>query len=80
MTARLKKNHARVVINMKCEECGKREAVVSFSSEPMYAITHGYDLKEICRHCYIEIIEQSLNEVKNNLKKQKRLLKNEGVE
>ncbi len=60
-----------------CEECLLREAKVEFAREPMFALTHGYGVKNICRHCYIEKIEKELEIINKNLKKQQELLEKE---
>jgi len=60
---------------MKCEECGKMKSVIQFSTEPLLALTHGFNVDNICRQCYIKRIEKGLKEIKENLKKQKALLK-----
>ncbi len=62
---------------MKCEECKKRKAIITFSREPMSALIRGYGKIEICRHCYVEIIEKELISIEDNLKEQKKLLKKE---
>lgn len=60
---------------MKCKICNKREGVLEFV-EGMLEFTHGFTQK-ICRECLIERIEKELVKIKANLKKQKRILKEE---
>lgn len=60
-----------------CESCLLRKAKIKFAREPTFALTHGYGVQHICRHCYIEKIEYELKGIKYNLKKQKELLEKE---
>ena len=62
---------------MKCEDCKKREANITFSYEPMSAVIRGYGSTEICRRCYIKRIENELLKIQENLIHQKKLLKEE---
>lgn len=59
---------------MICEVCKKREAVITYSDEPMMAISHGWGKQEICRECYIKKIEEEIKDCKENLKEQRKLL------
>jgi len=59
----------------KCEICKKRKAVITYSNEPMLAITHGWGKQEICRQCFIEKIEKHIIDCKKQLKEQQELLK-----
>ena len=62
---------------MICIDCKKRESKVSFSTEPVYAMTHGLLGIPLCRQCYIKRIESELQRVNKNLNEQKKLLKEE---
>ncbi len=62
---------------MKCEDCGKKEGIITFSYEPLSSITRGYGSVKICRACYIKRIEDELERIKDNLKEEKKLLKKE---
>jgi len=62
---------------IRCEDCKKREAVLTFSNEPMFAMTHGWGKIEICRQCLIKRIVEHIEQCKRQLKKEKRLLKKE---
>ena len=70
----MKDKEGKIII---CEVCKKREAKVEYASEPTFALTHGFWGQNICRKCYIEIIEKGLKNIKENLKKQKELLDKE---
>lgn len=60
---------------MKCEKCKKGKAVITYA-ESILDYSHGFT-KEICRKCYIEIIEKELCKIQKNLIKQKKLFKKE---
>lgn len=60
---------------VKCKICKKREGILDFA-EGILEFTHGFVTK-ICRECFIKRIEKELIKIKANLKKQKRLLKEE---
>lgn len=60
---------------MKCEDCKKRKAVVEYSDEPIFALSHGWGVTSICRQCYIKRIEKGMKSLQENLEKQKELLK-----
>ncbi|KKN17015.1 hypothetical protein LCGC14_0970230 [marine sediment metagenome] len=60
---------------MKCVECKKRKAIIEFSKGYL-DWSHGF-IKKICRECYIEMIEKELKRIKDNLKKEKSILKTE---
>ena len=60
---------------MKCEDCKKRKAIIMFSEEPLLSLTHGLAVKNICRQCYIKRIENEIKLFKENLKKQKNLIR-----
>lgn len=62
---------------MRCQDCNKREAVVKYSDESTFALTHGWGITHICRQCYIKRIEREIKAAKANLEKQKRLIKDE---
>ncbi len=62
---------------MKCEKCKKRKGILKFSKEPMSALIRGYGSIQICRPCYIEIIEKELICIQDNLKEQKMILEEE---
>jgi hypothetical protein len=62
---------------MKCEDCKKEKATITFSDEPESALIRGYGSLEICRRCYIKRIEKGLKKVQENLIKQKELLSKE---
>ena len=62
--------------NIICKDCKKRKAVVKYSDEPVFAMTHGWGVTNICRQCYIKRIEDGIKQSKENLNKQKRLLNN----
>ena len=62
---------------MKCQRCKEREGIIEFSYEPTNAIIRGWGLENICRGCYIAIVESELKKIKTNLKKQKILLEKE---
>lgn len=57
---------------MKCEKCKKGKAVITYS-ESSLDYSHGFT-KEICRKCYIEIIEKKFFKIQENLIYQKKLL------
>lgn len=60
---------------MKCKKCNQREGILEFC-EGILSYTHGFT-EMICRECLIERIEKELVKIKANLKKQKRILKEE---
>ncbi len=60
-----------------CEGCLVREAKVEFAREPTFALTHGFGIQNICRQCFIEKIEDEIEKINENLKKQKDLLEKE---
>ena len=62
---------------MKCEDCKKRKAVLTYADEPFMAITHGWGKVELCRQCVIKRIENHIKDCKENLKEQKKLLHKE---
>ena len=62
---------------MKCVKCKKRKAVISYS-EGALSFSHGF-VDEICRECYIELIEKELYKIKENLACQKKLLLEDNV-
>ncbi len=62
---------------MRCQRCKEREGIIEFSHEPMNAMIRGYGMENICRECYIEIIETELKNIKANLKDQKAILRKE---
>ena len=59
---------------MKCVDCKKKKGIIQFSSEPIYAVTHGFKGIFICRRCYIKRIEEELKKINKNLKSQKTML------
>jgi len=59
---------------MKCEDCKKRKAIISFSNEPMLSITHGWGMKQICRQCFIKRIQEHIAECIVQLKDEVKLL------
>lgn len=69
----MEKNNKKVM----CGECGLREANIEFSREPTLSLSHGFGIQNICRQCYIEKIEKELGIINENLKEQKKLLKEE---
>ena len=65
---------------MKCQEEGcNHKATVTFASEPMFALTHGFG-REICQCCYVKNIEAELKNIKYNYIKQNEILISEGCE
>ncbi len=61
---------------MKCEKCKTREATISFAFEPIMAV-RGYGKQEICQQCHVNIITNKLKKITENLKYQKKVLKQE---
>ncbi len=53
---------------MKCADCKKREAILKFSKEPSYALSHGFGIINLCRPCYIVRLEKILEEIQKNIK------------
>jgi hypothetical protein len=62
---------------VKCEICKKRESVLTYSSEPMLTLTHGWGGQELCRQCFINKIKNHIKDCEKQLKEQEELLKNE---
>lgn len=62
-------------VNIKCEDCKKREGIIRYSDEPMLALTHGWCIEHICRQCYIKRMEADMKRCKKGIEEQKRLLK-----
>lgn len=62
---------------VNCIDCKKREGIVKYSDEPIFALTHGFGISLICRECYIKRISKTIANMKINLEAQKRLLKKE---
>lgn len=59
---------------MKCQNCGKEATVEYCDSSLDYS--HGFT-QHFCRQCYVEKIEKHIRDCQNNLKEQKKLLKEE---
>jgi hypothetical protein len=59
-----------------CRRCNKREGVINYAASIM-DFTHGFS-EHICRQCYIKILENTFNNAKKELNKQKKLLKKDG--
>ena len=57
-----------------CEDCKIKTAVIKFSDEPVFAVTHGIGVTYICRPCFIKRIEQAILDLKKNLEIQKALV------
>lgn len=55
-----------------CQDCGKREAKITFA-DSVLSYTHGFG-REICRQCYIALIEDNIKNAQKNLKIQKKLM------
>jgi ribosomal protein L40E len=62
---------------MKCQICKKREANLTYSAEPLFALSHGWGKQEICRQCFIAKIEKHITECQKQLKEEKLILKKE---
>lgn len=60
---------------IKCQDCGERKYKIKFC-ESVVDFTHG-NIIYICRQCYIKILEKTLKNCTNNIKKQKELLEKE---
>lgn len=56
----------------KCQVCKKRFARITFALS-MLDWSHGSSTR-MCRQCYIHKLEESLIDIKKNIKEQKRLL------
>lgn len=59
---------------MRCEDCKKAEGIINFSNEPTITITHGWGGIMICRKCFIKRIKSHIQDCKEQLNQQKRLL------
>lgn len=62
---------------MKCEICKKRKAIIDYSPEPTFALTHGFGIQHICRQCFIKKIKKHLRDCKKQLQEQKKILAKE---
>lgn len=62
---------------VKCEDCKKRKAVLTYSSEPFLTISHGWGGTELCRQCFIARINRHIVDCKKQLKEQLELLEKE---
>lgn len=62
----------------KCKDCQKRKARVRYSDEPIYALTHGFGITNICRQCYIARMQSALKGLKKGIKEQRELIKSGG--
>lgn len=60
---------------IKCETCKEREAIVEYC-DSWLSYSHGYKTW-LCRQCYIKKIEKIIRTAQDNLKEQKKLLKEE---
>lgn len=59
---------------MNCEICKKRKAVIRFSEEPVFAMTHGVGVTNMCRQCYLKELEDTKSDLEENIQIQKKLL------
>jgi len=59
---------------VKCQDCKKRDAVVKYSDEPTFALTHGCGIVCICRECFIARIRDAIKALQENLRKQRAIL------
>ena len=59
----------------KCQQCGKRNAKVTFAYSTLNR-THGIS-ERICRQCHIFRLEKEIKGLTLNLKEQKKLLRKE---
>jgi hypothetical protein len=57
----------------KCEICHKRKAVLTYTPSTMSYI-HGFT-SEICRECFIKMLEKHIKDCQKQLKEQRKLLK-----
>lgn len=62
---------------MKCDDCKKNEAKLQFADEPMFAITHGFGMKNICRICFINRLRKQLGMIEKQILEQGELMKKE---
>lgn len=58
---------------MKCEDCKKRENKITFCNSAL-EYNHGF-AKEICRQCYIKILEETNAINVKQIKLQKKFIK-----
>lgn len=59
---------------MKCQESEcQRKAVIKYSDEPTFALTHNFGILHICRQCFIKKIQKHMKNCREQLREQKRL-------
>jgi len=59
---------------VKCALCKKRKAELTYT-EGMMSYIHGFT-QEICRLCFISMLERHIKDCQKQLKEHKKLLKN----
>lgn len=60
-----------------CEDCKKNEAKLTFAEEPIFAITHGFGKRRICRECLIKRCVKKINKIQEQVIEQKELIAKE---
>jgi hypothetical protein len=60
-----------------CDDCKKNEAKLKFADEPMFAITHGFGVKYICRTCFIKRLRKQLGIIEKQILEQGELMRQE---
>jgi hypothetical protein len=63
-----------------CEDCRKNEAKLKFANEPMFALTHGVGLHQICRTCFIKKLRKQLKAIRGQIREQRKLIEEEKCE
>jgi hypothetical protein len=71
------KGEEHIKIIELCEDCKKRESVLTYSAEPMLTLTHGWGGRHICRQCLIKRIKSHIKDCQKQLQDEMELLKNE---
>jgi hypothetical protein len=66
-----------IMCDVICSDCKKRKAKITYSSEPIMALTHGWGKIEICRQCFIKRIKTHIEECNKQLRDEIRLLEKE---